>query len=89
MIIEFDKTFYKYLDKISGANVKGRIINIIIEIEKAKSINEIKNIKKLAGFQKYFRIRLGDYRIGFELINSKTIRFILIVHRKDIYKIFP
>ena len=40
-------------------------------------------------FSKYYRIKMGDYRLGFERINSLKIRFIIVEHRKDIYKKFP
>jgi len=45
--------------------------------------------KKLTGFRKYYRIRLGEYRIGIETIDKNTIRLILIAHRKEIYRYFP
>ncbi len=34
-------------------------------------------------------MRIGNYRVGFELIDNSTVRFIVIAHRKDIYNIFP
>lgn len=89
MIIEFDKSFYKSLDKIRVSFVNKRIEQIIFDIDKAVSISDIKNIKKLVGFQSYFRIRIGDYRLGIELKSKTIVRFIVIAHRKDIYKIFP
>jgi mRNA interferase RelE/StbE len=89
MNIEFDKSFEKSLDRINNPIVLKRLEGIIIQIETAKSLSELSNIKKLTGFPKYFRIRIGDYRLYFESIDRKTIRFIIIAHRKDIYKIFP
>ena len=35
------------------------------------------------------KIRTGDFRLGFEIINDDTIRLIIIAHRKDIYRNFP
>jgi mRNA-degrading endonuclease RelE of RelBE toxin-antitoxin system len=43
--------------------------------------------KKLAGWRGYFRIRIGDYRIGFKVENS-TVLFMHVLHRKEIYKHF-
>jgi len=54
----------------------------------ANSVSEIKNIKRLTGFTDYYRIRIGDYRIGIKL-DKLTIIFSTINHRKDIYKKFP
>jgi len=89
MIIEFDRSFAKSLDRIENPIILRRLEGIIIHIESAKSLSEIPKIKKLTGFPNYFRIRIGDYRLGFEYIDNNTIRFIIIVHRKDIYKSFP
>ena len=89
MNIEFDKSFEKSLDRINNPIILKRLEGIIIQIETAKSLSELSNIKKLTGFPKYFRIRIGDYRLGFESIDRNTVRFIIIAHRKDIYKIFP
>lgn len=45
-------------------------------------------IKKISGFSEYYRIKIGDYRIGFKKENN-SICFMRVKHRKDIYKIFP
>jgi mRNA interferase RelE/StbE len=89
MNVEFDTSFEKSLDRLNNPVIFRRIERIIIQIESAKSLSELSNIKKLTGFQKYFRIRIGDYRLGIESIDRNTIRFIIIAHRKDIYKSFP
>jgi mRNA interferase RelE/StbE len=46
------------------------------------------NIKKLAGFDMYYRIRVGDYRIGVKL-EKDIVYFVVVEHRKDVYKTFP
>lgn len=89
MKVEFDKSFLKSLDKIKDPKILKKIEKIILSCETASQLTEIQGIKKLAGFSHYFRIRLGNYRIGIELQNALTIRFIIITHRKDIYKKFP
>jgi mRNA interferase RelE/StbE len=89
MIVEFDKSFEKSLQKIRDKSLFPRIERIIINLEKAKSLADIPNLKKLAGFKEYYRIRTGDYRLGFEKLSNTTIRLIIIANRKDIYKLFP
>lgn len=42
----------------------------------------------MIGYESFYRIRIGDYRIGIEIINE-VITFITIFHRKDIYNKFP
>lgn len=89
MKVEFDKSFEKSLQKIKNKSLFSRIEKIILECEKSKSLSEISNLQKLTGFKNYYRIRIGEYRLGIELIDNKTLRFILIAHRKDIYRSFP
>jgi mRNA interferase RelE/StbE len=89
MNVDFDKSFLKSLENINDSKLLQKIETIILHCESANSLFEIRNIKKLSGFSNYFRIKLGNYRIGFELINKEIIRFIIISHRKDIYKKFP
>jgi mRNA interferase RelE/StbE len=89
MIVEFDKSFSKSLDKIKDPATLQRTEKAILKLEKAYSLKDVKNLKKLSGFKNYYRIRVGDYRIGLEQIDNKTLRLIIIAHRKDIYKKFP
>ena len=89
MNVEFDKSFLKSLDIIKDSKTLQKVETIILKCESAKVLLEIQNVKKLSGFSNYFRIKTGNYRIGFELINKNTIRFIIVAHRKDIYRKFP
>ena len=89
MKVEFDKSFLKSLSKIKDSKTLQRIESIIVSCESASRVSEIQNIKKLSGYPDYFRIKSGYYRIGIQLIDKSTLRFIIIIHRKDIYKKFP
>ena len=75
--------------KVKEKALFNKIESLIETIEKAEKVSEIKNVKKLTGFKNYYRIRIGDFRLGFEKINDITTRFITVVRRKDIYSIFP
>ena len=89
MIVEYDKSFEKSLDKIKNKSLFQRIEKIVLDFEKAKSLTELPNIIKLTGYKYYYRLRIGEYRVGFEKINENVLRFIIVAHRKDIYKLFP
>ena len=89
MKVEFDKSFEKSLGKIHDPRIFQRLERIITHLEISSSLSQEPNIKKLSGYSNYFRLRIGDYRVGFELVGRNTIRFILIAHRKDIYTLFP
>lgn len=89
MIVEFDKSFNKSIINLKNKSIAQRIEKLIDSLELLDSLENTPNSKKLAGFHVYYRIRIGDYRVGIEKINDKTIRLIMVAHRKDIYKLFP
>ena len=88
MNVEYLDKFYKDIDKISSKIVKKKIIELIQHIENISDISQISNLKKLVGFTTTYRIRIGDYRIGI-FFKEDTVIFARILHRKDIYKLFP
>ncbi|MES2836012.1 MAG: type II toxin-antitoxin system RelE/ParE family toxin [Bacteroidota bacterium] len=89
MIFEFQKSFEKSLDKINDAKLKNALKEMVMDIQQAKAIKDIKNIKKLTGYKTAYRIKvLQDYRVGI-IYQENTIYIVDFAHRKDIYKKFP
>ncbi|HCL57478.1 MAG TPA: plasmid stabilization protein [Spirochaetia bacterium] len=89
MNLKYDKTFYNDLKKIKDKSLKNQIISMIEGIKNSSHFGEIKNIKKMTGYSVYYRIKLGDYRIGIKLENPTTVVLVRFNHRKDIYRNFP
>lgn len=88
MKVEFLKKFSKDLDEVNIKSIKASLLKVITLIESVDSLNNIPNTKKLKGHKSAYRIRIGDYRLGF-FYENETISIARFVHRKDIYKIFP
>lgn len=88
MELEFRASFLKDVKRIKQAAVKKKITAVIIESQKAITLLDLKNVKKLEGTNNYYRIRVGDYRIGVKLQDKKLI-FMRCLNRKDIYRYFP
>lgn len=88
MEVTFDKSFSKCLDKINNKQVLERTEKAIIKCEEADGLKQIPNLKKMVGYKNYYRIKIGDYRIGVEIIDN-VIDFIVVAPRGKIYKIFP
>ena len=88
MDYSINKKFEKSYKKLTDKRVIKNIAETIENIEQAKDITEIKECKKLKGYKTAYRIKIGDYRIGF-VYTDKTIYLIDFDHRKDIYKHFP
>ena len=87
MEIIITKTFEKQL-KLVPKYIRESAILVLEALETAKNVTEIKDLKKLSGYTNYYRIRIGNYRMGLQIINPKII-VVTILHRGTIYKIFP
>ena len=88
MKVQFRKSFEKDLRKSRDREVLSRVQGIIGEVEASQRLDEISNFKKLKTQGNYYRIRVGDYRIGI-MIDGETVNFVRILHRREIYKKFP
>lgn len=88
MKIKFESKFSKDLRKIKDQKLLSQIKIVINECKLVQTLDEIKNLKKLKGYQTFYRIKIGDYRIGMAIINDELIstRFL---HRREIYRFFP
>ena len=88
MKTEFLKQFDKDAKNLAVQTVRDDVIKAIKNVEEATRKNEIKGLKKLTGFKSAYRLKINDFRIGI-FIESNTVEFVRVVHRKDIYKVFP
>ena len=84
----FEASFAKDLRRIKDKNSRRRIQHIIAEVKSANNLDDVHNLIKMQGYDTFYRIRFGDYRIGIELLDAKVI-FVRALHRKDIYRKLP
>lgn len=85
----FRKSFERDLkDLKKDHEMRRRIRKKIEEIEAASELGELASLKKLTGGENYYRIRVGDYRIGV-VIEEETVIFVRCLHRREIYRYFP
>ena len=88
MKVQFTRKFTKDVAAIRDAQLRRRVQQVIFRVEEAGSLLELADVKKLEGSDQFFRVRIGDYRVGFVLEND-TVVFMRLLHRSDIYKNFP
>jgi mRNA-degrading endonuclease RelE of RelBE toxin-antitoxin system len=82
-------TFIKDLKALKSTPVFESVKFLVFdEIPYYSSLDEINNLKKLKDADGAYRIRFGDYRIGFTVVGDK-ITFVRVLHRQDIYRYFP
>lgn len=83
--MSYEVTFSDFADKQLSKlpfDVQNRIISTI----KRCQIRPYIHVKKLVG-SKYFRLRVGDYRVIMDIIDNKLIIHVIEVgHRKKVYK---
>ena len=88
MEVCFESNFERDLKKIKDRQLLKRVKETIYEVKKAENSGQVRNLSKLIGYKSFYRIRIGDYRIGIDLVQDKII-FTRFLHRKEIYKYFP
>ncbi len=88
MNVKFEKSFAKDLEDIREKALLKRVKGVIDEVKNADNVQEISSLKKLKGYETFYRIRFGDYRVGIEVVNNEII-FTRFLHRKEIYRFFP
>jgi mRNA interferase RelE/StbE len=80
-LISWDERALKDLESLEILFRK-RIVKKIEQFAESQSFHQV---KKLVGYNKLYRLRIGDYRVIFEL-SEKEIIILKVGHRKSIYE---
>jgi mRNA interferase RelE/StbE len=88
MKVTYGKRLLKDIDSIQTLSVNLLLQETLELIESAQTIRDIPNIKKLKGNKGFFRVRLGNYRLGIH-VDGEQVAILRFLHRKEIYKKFP
>jgi mRNA interferase RelE/StbE len=88
MEIYITRTFQKEVRSLS-APIQVRVFAIINSVRDAENLNDIPNIKSMAGHHDFYRIRLGDFRIGVFKRLDNVVEFQRVGTRGQFYKRFP
>ena len=104
MIVKIRDKFQKDIKKIKDKKLQNKIQELISFVEtivsnmqEKQDIPDIFNMIKLFGHDNYYRIRIGNYRIGISIETQDDKKeneidifwFERFGHRKDFYRIFP
>ncbi len=89
MNTEYQPSFIKDLKALKSTPYFQSIKALVFEeIPSLPDLKNIKGLKQLKNLESAYRIRVGDYRIGF-FFEEETIVFTRVLHRKEIYRYFP
>ena len=88
MRVAFKRSFTGDLEKIRSQSLKDKVREVIELVKQADNLQDIPHIRKLRGSERYYRIRLGNYRIGLA-VEGDEVTFVRFLHRRDVYRYFP
>ncbi len=88
MKVDFRESFARDLRAIPDTALRARVKTIIEAVEQAERLDQIANLRRLHAGGHYYRIRVGDYRIGLS-VTEGVVTFVRFLHRRDIYRRFP
>jgi mRNA interferase RelE/StbE len=81
--IVFTRSAEKELDRLPNKSY----IKVMAAIEKLADKPYPTGVKKIQGHKNLWRLREGDYRVVYSIIDEVlTVEIIKIGHRKDVYK---
>ena len=90
----FERDLRALARREKNKDVRRRIGRYMEEIKSQfaaeESVQDVRrsDIKKLRGGEGYYRARIGDYRLGLQVVEGR-LEFVRLLHRSDIYKHFP
>jgi len=85
----YKKIFLKDLAALPK-RYRSRIERLVFdEIPASGNIFSDFDVGKMNGYEQYYRIRIGQYRIGCKITDDNTIIFYRVKSREEIYRSFP
>jgi len=88
MKTSYRTSFARDLKKLKDTKVRAAIESTITNVEAATELRQISELKKIVGTDNFYRIRVGEYRIGV-VVEKDVVEFIRCLHRRDLYRYFP
>ncbi len=82
MEVSYRKLFLKDLKRLKKQPIYKQIFELAFkDLPKANDLRDITGLKPMRTSLKRYRIRIGDYRVGIEVLRA--------LHRREFYRYFP
>lgn len=88
MNVRFRESFIRDLGGVRDKAILERVEKLLLTVEGSHTLSDLPNLKKLRGGSNFYRIRLGDYRLGLTS-QGENVTFVRFLHRREIYRFFP
>lgn len=87
--VQYTRTFLKEMSRLPG-NTRAQVEAIAFGEEIQDDPYLSGKAQKLSGYQTFYRIRIGDYRIGIRIDTDEyLVEFQRVLHRREMYRKFP
>jgi mRNA interferase RelE/StbE len=86
--VRFKASIAADLRALKDKSLLDRVKALIAKVESADSLPDIPNLKRLRRGGAYYRVRLGDYRVGLA-VEEDAVVFVRVLHRREVYRYFP
>ena len=81
--VEFTTASAKEIRKLD-TQIRRRILDAITHLEREPRPH---GVRKLAGYDNAWRIRVGDYRVLYEVVDDQVlVTVVRVAHRRDVYE---
>ncbi len=81
--MEWKNSAYKELQKLP----RPMIVKVVAAVSDLANDPFPHGVKKLVGSEFTYRIRIGDYRVVYEVLENRLIiEIVRVRHRKDVYR---
>jgi len=88
MKVKYSKKFLKQLAAVPS-DIRLKIESFAFEeLVSTSSIYEMGKVEKMKGYDGFYKVRFGNYRLGL-VIENEIIVVKTVMHRREIYKFFP
>ncbi|CAH0240626.1 Toxin RelG [Microbacterium oxydans] len=82
--VEFTAAAAEEIRKLDP-QIRRRILAGVSELEREPRPH---GVRKLAGYDNAWRVRIGDYRVLYEVIDEQVlVTVVRVAHRRDVYEI--
>lgn len=86
---QYTRTFLKEMSRLPD-NIRKQVEAIAFGEEIKEDPYLAGKTQKLSGYQTFYKIRIGDYRIGIHIDTADhLVEFQRVLHRREIYRKFP
>jgi mRNA interferase RelE/StbE len=86
--VHFRSSFVRDLKRIKDRAVLRAVKQAIEQLEAAEQPADIGGLRKLTSRGPYYRIRIGEYRLGLAMQDG-MVECVRCLHRREIYQRFP